>query len=356
MTPTISHNNSLVCQGIEIISCDVALVNWISITSSDNIMLPTGEVLNFDFTLEPYHNINHGMTIIFEVWKVNIFYIALEVRDHHSSIYKNSKGSSGVLTYTKQTLYGNFELSSGQDFKIESLNGLTHVVWAEVDQSVWKDELSPLAIEPDTEILPHMRMEELLAKGRADTETIVEFSITVYYTKEFKAATADPKTFIEQVITETNQGYINSEVPIRAKLHCAVESDISDGLDASTTLEQFKRSQYNLNRVRKSADATILLVNQYSSSGVCGVNYFNTISSGNTVGTVRKGCALGYYSFGHEVAHGFGLAHDRRVASYSSTDYAYGNVIKVSIIHLALLTIKCLTKSHFFFRKDFIVQ
>ena len=49
---------------------------------------------------------------------------------------------------------------------------------------------------------------------------------------------------------------------------------------------------------------------------------------GNTIGTVRKGCALGYYSFGHEVAHGFGLAHDRRVAYSSSTGYAYGFVFR----------------------------
>lgn len=53
--------------------------------------------------------------------------------------------------------------------------------------------------------------------------------------------------------------------------------------------------------ILRSADAAILLVNSFSNRGVCGVNYFNTIISGNTIGTVRKGCALGYYSFGHEV-------------------------------------------------------
>ena len=31
--------------------------------------------------------------------------------------------------------------------------------------------------------------------------------MTVYYTKEFKAATTDPKTFIEHVIQKTNEGY-----------------------------------------------------------------------------------------------------------------------------------------------------
>ena len=131
-----------------------------------------------------------------------------------------------------------------------------------------------------------------------------------------------------QVIAETNQGYINSNIPIRAKLHCVLESDIADGQKADVTLVKFKRSQNSLHQVRRSADASILLVNSFSNSGVCGVNYFNTLGSGNTIGTVRKGCALGYYSFGHEVAHGFGLAHDRRVASQSSTNYAFGFVFR----------------------------
>ena len=57
-----------------------------------------------------------------------------------------------------------------------------------------------------------------------------------------------------------------------------------------------------LSTTARSADAAVLLVSSYSAPGVCGVNYFNTVTSGNTIGTVRKGCALGYYSFAHEVS------------------------------------------------------
>ena len=52
-------------------------------------------------------------------------------------------------------------------------------------------------------------------------------------------------------------------------------------------------------------------MSSYSAPGVCGVNYFNTVTSGNTLGTVRKGCALGYYSFAHEVS-----SADRLILSY----------------------------------------
>ena len=85
---------------------------------------------------------------------------------------------------------------------------------------------------------------------------------------------------ITKVIAETNQGYINSNIPLRAKLHCALESDIADGQGPSETLVEFKKSQRSLKEVRRSADASILIVNSYSNPGVCGVNYFNTIGYG----------------------------------------------------------------------------
>ena len=91
-----------------------------------------------------------------------------------------------------------------------------------------------------------MRTESLIAQGKEDNDTIVEYSITIYYTKEFKKATADPVTFAEQVLSETNQGYINSNIPIRAKLHCVIESEIADGQSASVTLAKFKDSQVEM--------------------------------------------------------------------------------------------------------------
>ena len=61
----------------------------------------------------------------------------------------------------------------------------------------------------DAESLEHMRMDELLAEGRTDSSSLVTFTVTVYYTRQFRQSTADPHTFIDQVIAETNQGYVN---------------------------------------------------------------------------------------------------------------------------------------------------
>ena len=37
--------------------------------------------------------------------------------------------------------------------------------------------------------------------------------------------------------------------------------------------------------------------------------------TGNTLTAQTKGCALGYFTLGHELGHNFGCLHDRSVTS-----------------------------------------
>ena len=235
LTPDLDEETELACRGPEVITCNVARVNWEVIMKKENIVLPTGDLLMFRFVLKQ-HNTSMGQS------------------DHTdlSLVYEGKVGAEGVLTYTKETgaVYGTFEVG-GLTFKMESLEDLTHVVWVQIDQSVFQD-IEPRLEEVETELVPDMRQQELEARGAVDTSTIVEFTITVYYTEEFKKTTADPLTFIDQVIAETNQGYINSGIPIRARLHCVIQSEIRDGLPAHITLAAFKQSQRSLTALRRS--------------------------------------------------------------------------------------------------------
>ena len=43
----------------------------------------------------------------------------------------------------------------------------------------------------------------------------------------------------------------------------------------------------------------MLLVADFES---CGIAYLNTLGNGYTLSVAKKSCALGYYSFGHEVS------------------------------------------------------
>jgi len=296
------------CQQPQIKSCQLARVNWKLIEDCSDIVLPTGDRLKFFKLGESNRNIDlsgKGMSLV----------------------YRGEEEAEAVLTFKEQALYGRVKIGHSRTFFIETV-GLD-IVWAEIDQTVWEEESHPLpAVNATNDAISLDRMEDFLTQGRSDSSSIVEYTVTVYYTTQFKQTTADPALFIDQVLAETNEGYKNSDIPVRARLHCVQESTIQDGQDSSLILEQFSKSQSSHAAVRKSADAAILLVNSFSSPGACGVNWFNTISAGQTIGTVAKGCALGYYSFGHEVAHGFGLAHDRRVASSSSTNYGFGNIIQ----------------------------
>ena len=144
----------------------------------------------------------------------------------------------------------------------------------------------------------------------------------MYYTPQFAATTADIQGFVDQVIQETNQGYINSKVPLRAKLHCTEQATINDVSSSRTMLLQFQTMKGDSTTLRGTADAAVLLVNSFSA---CGIGYLNTIRSGITLSVTEKSCALGYYSFGHEIGHNIGLYHNREVTTnpYFTDGYGY---------------------------------
>ena len=57
--------------------------------------------------------------------------------------------------------------------------------------------------------------------GSKDTTTIVTDTIMIWYTKEFAATFAskdDMEVFVDLIFEETNQGYINSGIPVG--YHC----------------------------------------------------------------------------------------------------------------------------------------
>merc|ERR1719228_1678821 len=59
-------------------------------------------------------------------------------------------------------------------------------------------------------------------------------------------------------------------------------------------------------------------------AGTCGRAYkIDAIEAGETVSVVTKSCALGYFSFGHELAHNFGCYHNRETG-HINPYYSYG--------------------------------
>jgi hypothetical protein len=311
LDPSVDTSTFPNCQEPTIISCVAATVNWDALKNPEQntIILPSGDEMFESAYIPQYGSEHHDY----------LGELPLSFQ------YKNDEGSEAVLTYKGNSLYGDIDLADGGDYVIEKHND-EYVLWIEVDQSKEDDEIS--IDQPESRTLPHMRMEELVAQGRADDTTVVEVSVTVYYTADFKRQTDDVEAFVAQAIAQANAGYMNSNIPMRLKLHCLIPSSVADGLEASWSLPRFTRSmgRDNYNLLRRSADTTVLLVSWFEGGG-CGVSEINQISSGKTIAVVRKFCVR-QYSFGHEIGHGFGLNHDRGDTRYSSTPYAFGYIIK----------------------------
>ncbi len=76
--------------------------------------------------------------------------------------------------------------------------------------------------------------------------------------------------------------------------------------------------------LRDGADVASLIVDNFSA---CGVGYLDTIGNGYTFSVTKKSCAVGYYSFGHEVGHNVGAHHNPEVANNKFYQYGHGHLI-----------------------------
>jgi len=145
-----------------------------------------------------------------------------------------------------------------------------------------------------------------------------------WYTKEFADVTTDIPLFISQVIAQTNQGYINSKVPVRVKAHCAKQVDFAEVFDGNEMLDIFTASKPAEDLLNTADVAHLLVIN----SSFCGLavvfDGFDTIRTKKNFSFSKKRCDF-VYTFAHEVGHNFGLLHDKYELIYSANPpYPYG--------------------------------
>ena len=82
---------------------------------------------------------------------------------------------------------------------------------------------------------------------------------------------------------------------------CIEAATINDIADTSSFISTFANMKGSNSALRNTADAAALLARDFNS---CGVAYLAQYNSGWTVSIATKSCALGYYSFGHEIGKG----------------------------------------------------
>jgi peptidyl-Asp metalloendopeptidase len=164
------------------------------------------------------------------------------------------------------------------------------------------------------------------------------WDILVAYThivRNFYGSAAAVEALISDAIASTNTAYLNSGVNSRVRLVGVIETTYDDQTtDFSTTLGRLRNGGDGFmdavvtQRETVGADAVALLVYN-PTNNACGIGYLMTSPgagfAANAFSVTRDDCAVGNFSFAHELGHNFGLEHDRvnsgGVASYP---YAFG--------------------------------
>ena len=127
--------------------------------------------------------------------------MVVEAREGHTVIYVGDNMAKAVLTHRGGKLYGTVSLGFEQ-FRL-GCKGEGKVMWSMLDGDHW-GEGDPLEEEELEEPgMPHLeekRMGELMALGKMDRNSLVEYTVTVYYTRTLARETHDLPTFIDQVL------------------------------------------------------------------------------------------------------------------------------------------------------------
>merc|ERR1712156_588253 len=213
------------------------------------MQLPNGVEINVD-DIDPEDNVDEDQFVKDTVMSCNLVLIDI-ARLHDSSMdfmgtTLDFKDMPGDNTYTFSSgfseasftvdsglgaVWGHVQLEDGRDFVIEPSLHICdgcHVVIEEDEEAFPPDHAETLPPSANVNEETRSNVAALLELGKMDQTTIETFSIMLYYTPEVRAAVEtsgkDFNAYIELVIATTNQGYINSQIPIRAKLHCLEET------------------------------------------------------------------------------------------------------------------------------------
>jgi hypothetical protein len=234
-------------------------------------------------------------------------------------------GGSFTLIVTDDVVVGNIRPQIGETYQLRySVNG--EPVIYEVDEARY----APCGTGAAEQVAPPAASD--LRGLRDDGAT---FDVLVVYTSAARLAAggvAPMNALVDLAIAETNTAYANSQIAPRMRLAHKTEVAYTESGNPSTDLSRLSSlNDGQLDVVHGlrddyGADLVSLLVSQMS--GACGIGYLMTnLSTGfasSAFSVTQIGCATGNYTFGHELGHNMGCAHDRDNAGSGLFAYSFG--------------------------------
>jgi hypothetical protein len=234
--------------------------------------------------------------------------------------------SSVVLTVVKGVLTGH--INTGRKvYEITRIEEDVYVI-KEIDQSLFPEETTPL--EP-------MIIEDAAPSVQADDNGDF-IDVLVVYTDDARVEAGGTSNILSQIqtaIDESNQSFRNSGVWRRYRLAKAVEATYTETGNMNTDLDCITNPSdgcldwIHTTRDTIGADVVSFWVSVGGGYGSCGLGWMmSTVStsfSSYAFSVVRRDCATGYYSFGHEIGHNSGARHDCYVDSTLGSPYDYNH-------------------------------
>ncbi len=210
----------------------------------------------------------------------------------------------------------------GKMFEVRAVGNGVHAIY-EIDQSAFPDACDPIPVvfeEGENDFSP---------LSSADASSFID--VLVVYTDDVRQASSNIASEIQLAIDETNQSYQNSAINQRVRLVHSQEvlyaeaGDMEADLDCITFIDGCLDQVHQL-RDDYGADAVSFWV---ETGDYCGIAWLmQTVShdfEAYAFSVVDRGCATGYYVFGHELGHTMGAHHDRANATEQGAyPYSYG--------------------------------
>ena len=249
-------------------------------------------------------------------------------------VVPGDENSEITLVQNNGFISGNIRTEDG-DYQIRtSVKG--QLVIEEVDLSQLPEDDVPPVPDAVEESWTDEESRPSSSTASADGGPLID--VLVVYTKaamDGAGSEAAIESEIMLAISETNEGYTQSNVSHRLRLADAVMTDWdeTDGsfdfystLVKATHTNDGELDEIHALRDAVGADEVVILVE--GDNTYCGIAWLMTTPSEyfavNAFSVVARGCATGNYTFAHELGHNMGSNHDHDNADMGAYAFSYG--------------------------------
>jgi hypothetical protein len=277
-----------------------------------------------DFDLLKSLKLRHAKTFRFNLFDDLFFGAVVEkinerLPNSYTCFGRLTGDSVGNFSFAveKEVMIANIRPRAGRLYQVRFLGDLQHEV-RECDQS----KFPKCGVGPEdiihSEADYYFDTVEDAVQSEGDDGSI--FDVLVVYTADARngaGGTDAMNALINIAVLETNIAYENSQVHARLRLACKEEIDYVESDDSRTDLNRLRGNGDNhmdsVHDLRNAngADMVCLIVENLDSS--CGIAPVMTaLSSGfesDAFSVVKRSCATGNYTFGHELGHNMGCHH-----------------------------------------------